>query len=68
MDFFFKRKMPVFGLIFSQSLAFLVPFGHCFRCFEGGWGGGGGSDNPNLHGTVEENKYIVEPGRDSNPV
>ena len=39
--FFLKRKMPVFDLIFSQSLAFLVPFGHCFRCFEVVGGGGG---------------------------
>ena len=34
----------------------------------GGWGGVGVSDNPNPHGTVEEKIYIVEPGRDLNPV
>ena len=52
--------MPVFGLVFSPSLAFLVQLDTILGVLR--WLGKGGSDNPQPHNTVEGKKYIVKPG------
>ena len=65
----FFRKICGFCLVFSTSLAFLVQFGQCFRCFGVVGGGGGGVlTTPTTTELQREKIYIVEPGRDSNQV